>query len=69
MRHDLDERKRIGRRIAQLRHEKGLSQRDLAEIAGIKHPHIARIETGAYSVGFDTLQCLAKALGKNVDIT
>lgn len=62
-------RKRIGRRVAQLRAEAGMTQRQLAEAAGLSHPHIARIELGAYNVGVDTLQAIANAFGKNVDIT
>lgn len=62
------ERKRIGQRVAELRNQKGLSQQELADITGIQRNHICRIESGKYSVGFDTLQSIAAALGSNVDI-
>lgn len=62
------QRQRIGQRIAQLRKEKGLTQRALAELCGMHAPHIARIERGTYSVGFDTLEALANAMGMTVDI-
>lgn len=63
-----EERIRMGQRIAALRKEKGMTQRALAEATGILAPHIARIEKGNHSVGFDTLQTIAAALGGNIDI-
>ena len=74
-----EERKRIGQRIAALRKaiewnddnnisRVGMTQEELAGRCGLAQSHIARIETGRYSVGFDTLQQIANALGKNVDI-
>lgn len=62
------ERKRIGQRIADLRKKKGLTQQDVAERTGIQRNHISRIEAGRYSVGFDTLQGIAEALGGRIDI-
>ena len=74
-----DERKRIGQRIASIRkeiewtdsvgiHRKGMTQGELAAQCGLAQSHIARIESGRYSVGFDTLQQIAEALGGNIDI-
>ena len=65
---DYEARKRIGERIRQLRTQRGISQVELAEKAGLIQPHIVRIEQGRYSVGLDTLQAIAKALGCTVDI-
>ena len=62
-----DERKRIGMRIAEIRKEKGLTQAQLFEKTGIQQAHIARIETGRYSVGLDTLALIAKALDARID--
>jgi transcriptional regulator with XRE-family HTH domain len=45
------------------RSKKGLSQRALAEISGVSQPSIARLETGQYVPGIDTLLKLLKALG------
>lgn len=61
------ERQRIGRRIAELRKEQNLTQAQLAERCGIQQAHIARIETGRYSVGLDTLAQIATALGRSID--
>ena len=61
------ERKRIGARIAEIRREKGLTQRGLGALCGLEGSHIARIEMGRYSVGFDTLQAIASAMGRTID--
>lgn len=68
MEKDYEARKRIGERIRQLRAERGMSQTELAERTGLVQCHIVRIEQGRYSVGFDTLQAIAKALGCTVDM-
>lgn len=68
MEKDYEARKRIGERIRQLRAERGMSQMELAERTGLVQCHIVRIEQGRYSVGFDTLQAIAKALGCTVDM-
>lgn len=62
-----DERLRIGRLIADLRKSKGWTQAQLAEHCGLQQAHIARIETGRYSVGLDTLAQIAEALGTRID--
>lgn len=61
-------RKRMGEQIAALRAELGITQQELGERAGIKQPHIARIEKGAYSVGLDTLDTIAGAMNAEVRI-
>ena len=68
MEKDYEARRRMGERIRQLRSERGISQVELAEKAGLIQPHIVRIEHGRYSVGLDTLQAIAKALGCTVDM-
>lgn len=62
------ERQRIGQRIADLRKAKGMTQQDLADRTGNQRNHISRIESGKYSVGFDTLQTIAEQFGMKVDI-
>lgn len=59
---------RLAVMIARLREDKGLSQRDLAKITGIKQPQIARIESGDYLPTVETLWKLADALGAKVII-
>jgi len=58
----------IGRRVAQLRNEAGMTQAKLAELTGMRQAHIARIEAGRYSVGIDILAKIANALDCTVDI-
>jgi transcriptional regulator with XRE-family HTH domain len=63
-----EERQRIGQRIADLRKAKGMTQQDLADRTGNQRNHISRIESGKYSVGFDTLQTIAEQFDMKVDI-
>lgn len=63
-----ESRKRMGAQIAALRAELGMTQQELGDRAGIKQPHIARIEKGAYSVGLDTLDTIATAMNAEVRI-
>lgn len=64
---NIDERLRIGQRIAELRKERGMTQTQLAERCRLQQAHIARIEAGKHSVGLDTLAQIADALGMQVD--
>ena len=63
-----EERQRMGHRIADLRKQNGMTQQDLANKTGMQRNHISRIESGKYSVGFDTLQLIAEQFGLKVDI-
>ena len=63
-----EQRQRIGQRIADLRKQRGITQQTLADLTGMQRNHISRIESGKYSVGFDTLQAIAEALGGTIDI-
>ncbi len=62
------ERQRIGQRIVEIRREQNITQDELAMRTNISSTHISRIERGYYSVGFDTLQTIAEALGKRIDL-
>ncbi len=57
------EMKNIGRRIAKLRAQKGMSQEDLAGLAEINRGYISRIENGHVSFSVPVLLDIAKALG------
>ena len=56
-------RRAIGSRIAQLRHERGWSQLELASRADLHRPYVTGIETGARNATVDTLVRIANALG------
>lgn len=62
-----EERIRIGKRIKELRLEKGYDAKTLASVAGIDAANLCRIEAGKYSVGFDILTKIAVVCGKKVD--
>ena len=57
---------KIGSMIAKMRADKNMSQRDLADAAGIGNAHIARIEQGKYSIRIDILYKIATGLNCSV---
>ena len=63
-----EERTRIGRKIRQIREEKGIDAKELAKLANIDPANLSRIEQGKYSVGLDILSKLAFVLGCHIDI-
>lgn len=54
--------------LMKARAEKGLTQKDLAEITGISQGDISRIERGTANPSIKTIQRLATALDKKVQI-
>jgi DNA-binding XRE family transcriptional regulator len=54
---------RIGRRLRELREEKGLTAYEIARRSGIHRPNISRMESGKHVPTVDTLDRLARALG------
>jgi transcriptional regulator with XRE-family HTH domain len=56
----------FGQEVKALRLERGLSQAELAEAAGTSEEWIRRIERGARSPSFDTLEAISRALGVTV---
>jgi DNA-binding XRE family transcriptional regulator len=62
------ERTRIGKKIRQIREEKGIEAKDLARLANIDAANFSRIEQGKYSVGIDILSKIAFVLGHQIDI-
>lgn len=54
--------------LARLRIEKGLTQEDLAQRAGVRQPNIARLESGKHKPTLDLLRRVAAALGYKLDI-
>ena len=52
----------LGRRIAELRRDKGLTQEALAEAMGVSRNHIADIELGVRNTGVWSLLLICRAL-------
>lgn len=64
----MDSRKKLfGQRLAQLRERRGLSQRQLAALVGIRGPSLAEYETQATWPSVPTLIALADVLDVSLD--
>lgn len=60
----------ISMQLYSLRRKKGLTQKKLAELAGIKQSNIARLENAGYEgYSLNTLRKIAKALKTELNIT
>lgn len=62
------QRERMGQSIRDLRTQRGLTQVQLAQLAGITQSNLARIEAGRYAVGLDILNKIANAMGVAVEL-
>ena len=62
--------KRLGREnaIKVLREHRGMTQRDLADAAGLNALYLSQIETGRATGGLGALTRLAKVLGVSLDL-
>lgn len=59
--------KKIGARVAQLRHEKKLTQEQLAELVGIGSEVIGKLERGYRGTGTDNYILLAEFFNVSLD--
>ena len=59
----MDMRKLVGRNVARVRREKGLTQEQFAEISGFSQQYISGLEQGRRNPTVVTLYELATALG------
>jgi transcriptional regulator with XRE-family HTH domain len=57
-------RKAVGQNVRTFRKRLDLTQEELAEKAGLHWTYISGVERGRYNVSLDSLETLAKALGK-----
>jgi transcriptional regulator with XRE-family HTH domain len=55
--------KAFGETVRRLRADRGLTQPQLADEAGLSEEWVRRIERGSASPSFETIEALAKALG------
>lgn len=63
-----DRRKELVAEVAKLRREKGITQKQLEKLSGVKQPVIARIETGAAVPQISTVIKLLAPFGKTLAI-
>jgi transcriptional regulator with XRE-family HTH domain len=56
-------RQLVGNNVKAAREYAGLSQRDLAEKAGIGQAYLSQCETGKWNVGIDNIARIARATG------
>jgi transcriptional regulator with XRE-family HTH domain len=59
----MDIKQEFGKRLAQMRKERKISQEQLAELSGLNRPYISGIEHGKRNVSLEVIVSLAKALG------
>lgn len=59
----MDMRKLVGRNVARLRREKGLTQEEVAERSGFSQQYLSSLERGQRNPTVITLYELAQALG------
>lgn len=65
----MNERERIGARIAELRKYLGMTQEDLAAKCGLQRTTVSKIERGRFSVSVDMLSRICGALGARIELT
>jgi transcriptional regulator with XRE-family HTH domain len=63
----MDELKQFGEKVRAIRTKKGLSQEELAELAGLHRTYISSLELGKRNVSLINIHALAKALGVSPD--
>lgn len=64
----LRSRQQIISKLAEARHEKQMSQAELASLIGTQRSNISRIESGSQNLSLDMLIKISEALGKDVNI-
>jgi transcriptional regulator with XRE-family HTH domain len=61
-----DIQREVGNRIKAIRQAKGVTQDQLAELAGLNRAHLYRLENGKQSMTLRTLKIIADTLGVRV---
>lgn len=64
----MTEREFIGKKVAEIRNDKGYSIRELANLCGVNYSNIGKIERGAYNVSIDILSRISNALGCEITL-
>lgn len=58
----------VGFNIRRIREERGLSQEELADLAGLHRAYIGQIERGEKNIGLKNLEKIAKALNVSIKV-
>jgi transcriptional regulator with XRE-family HTH domain len=58
-----DRRAEFGSRVRELRQARGISQEQLAELAGLHRTYVSSLERGQRNVSLENIHALARALG------
>jgi transcriptional regulator with XRE-family HTH domain len=64
----MDIRQLFAANLRRIRHEKGLSQEDLAYEANVDRAHVSKLERGLAYVGLEIIEKFAKVLGVPPDL-
>lgn len=57
----------VGFNIRRIREKRGLSQEELAALAGLHRAYVGQIERGEKNIGLKNLQKIAQALEVNIE--
>lgn len=63
----MDIRKKFGKRLRQLREERGWSQEEFADRAGLHRTYVSAVERGVRNPTLSVLERIAKALGVSLE--
>lgn len=66
LKHNDDFLKWFGGRLREIRHKKGFSQEELAELAGIDRTYVGGVERGERNLSLLNVKRISDALGINV---
>lgn len=58
----------VGFKIRRIREERGLSQEELAALAGLHRAYVGQIERGEKNIGLKNLEKIAKALDIGIKV-
>jgi transcriptional regulator with XRE-family HTH domain len=59
----------VGFNIRRIREERGLSQEELATLAGLHRAYLGQIERGEKNIGLKNLEKIAKALNVGIKVS
>lgn len=63
----MDIRQKFGKRLRQLREERGWSQEEFADRAGLHRTYVSAVERGVRNPTLSVLERIAKALGASLE--